>query len=49
MEQALRYFWLSEVILQGAEIRCQVTLVTQPDLEGGFGHTLWQLVQEWEH
>ncbi|NXL39689.1 UBP19 hydrolase, partial [Glaucidium brasilianum] len=32
--QALRCLWLLEVILQGAGIRCQVSLVPQPDLEG---------------
>ncbi|NXE74244.1 UBP19 hydrolase, partial [Cochlearius cochlearius] len=35
LEQALRHFWLLEVILQGAGIRCQVGLVPQPDTKGG--------------
>ncbi|NXI96688.1 UBP19 hydrolase, partial [Psophia crepitans] len=34
VEQTLRRFCLSEVILRGAGIRCQVGLVPQPDLEG---------------
>ncbi|NXG24235.1 UBP19 hydrolase, partial [Grallaria varia] len=34
IEQALRHFWVSEVILWGAGIRCQVVLVSQSDLEG---------------
>ncbi|KAF1668040.1 Ubiquitin carboxyl-terminal hydrolase 19, partial [Aptenodytes patagonicus] len=37
VEQALRLFWLLQVVLRGAEIRCQVGLVPQPDLEGGLG------------
>ncbi|NXS67217.1 UBP19 hydrolase, partial [Pandion haliaetus] len=48
VEWALRCFWLSEVILRGAGIRCQVGLVPQPDLEGGFSCGRWQLAQEWE-
>ncbi|NXN35349.1 UBP19 hydrolase, partial [Rhinoptilus africanus] len=34
VEQAVRHFWLLEVILWGAGIRCQVSLVPWPDLEG---------------
>ncbi|NWR83053.1 UBP19 hydrolase, partial [Furnarius figulus] len=34
IEQALRHFWVSEVVLWGAGIRCQVVLVLQSDLEG---------------
>ncbi|NXF77024.1 UBP19 hydrolase, partial [Sclerurus mexicanus] len=34
IEQALRHFWVSEVVLWGAGIRCQVVLVPQSDLEG---------------
>ncbi|NXM69123.1 UBP19 hydrolase, partial [Serilophus lunatus] len=48
VEQALRHFWLSEVILWGAAIKCQVGLVPQFDLEGGFSRGCWQLVQEWK-
>lgn len=48
VEQALKLFWLLEVVLRGAGIRCQVGLVPQPDLEGGFGRGHWQLAREWE-
>ncbi|NWT80233.1 UBP19 hydrolase, partial [Lanius ludovicianus] len=34
VEQAWRHFWLLEVILWVAGIRCQVSLVPRPDLEG---------------
>ncbi|NXR73518.1 UBP19 hydrolase, partial [Pycnonotus jocosus] len=34
VEQAWRHFWLLEVILWGAGIRCQVMLVLHPDLAG---------------
>ncbi|NXS54042.1 UBP19 hydrolase, partial [Brachypteracias leptosomus] len=34
---------VAHVILQGAGIRCQVSLVPQPDLQGGFGHRRWHL------
>ncbi|NXY26902.1 UBP19 hydrolase, partial [Atrichornis clamosus] len=38
VEQARRHFWLLEVILWAAGIRCQVSLVLHPDLEGSFSH-----------
>ncbi|NXA98064.1 UBP19 hydrolase, partial [Melanocharis versteri] len=34
VEQAWKHFWLLEVILWGAGIICQVSLVPHPDLEG---------------
>ncbi|NXO20360.1 UBP19 hydrolase, partial [Cisticola juncidis] len=34
VEKAWRHFWLLEVILWGAGIRCQVSLVPHPDLAG---------------
>ncbi|NXF66609.1 UBP19 hydrolase, partial [Ciccaba nigrolineata] len=39
--RTLRRLWLSEVILQGAGIRCQVKLVPQPNLEGGSCPSEW--------
>ncbi|NXF12226.1 UBP19 hydrolase, partial [Smithornis capensis] len=48
IEQALRHFWLLEVILWGAVIKCQVCLVPRSDLEGGFSRGCWQPVQEWK-
>lgn len=41
VEQVWRHFWLLEVILWEAGIRCQVILVPHPDLEGGF--QMWTL------
>ncbi|NWV22827.1 UBP19 hydrolase, partial [Origma solitaria] len=48
VEQAWRHLWLLEVIFWGAGIRCQVSLVPHPDLEGSFRRGCWQLVQEWK-
>ncbi|NWZ79518.1 UBP19 hydrolase, partial [Poecile atricapillus] len=41
VEQAWKHFWLLEVILWGAGIRCQVSLIPHPDLEGDF--QMWML------